>query len=360
VYVAPNASGRAADRSCSSPAFASINKAVDAVAPGGTVIVCGGTFHEDVALNKSVRIEGRSNATIDAKNLINGFLVTADKVTITGFTVKNAVGEGILVKNARNATIEHNTITANDQGVALTNPVPNTYEFCAPINGTKNDCGENIHLLGATNALVSNNIVTDGAGGILLSDETGPTSHNVISNNTVGNNHTACGVVLASHNPAAAPGGKPAAKVAGVYDNTVSGNNIFSNGLQSGGGAGVQVASPLPGGAVWNNIISKNIINGNGHAGFTLHSHVPGQYMAGNVVTGNQIGVNNLNGDLSFTPQDKETTGVLVGTVSPLSITISHNVIGPDHFAIYTVGPVTIAGANTNFFTSDEVNVSAN
>jgi parallel beta-helix repeat protein len=360
VYVATKANSRAADRSCSTAEFTSLNKAIGAVADGGTVIVCGGTYREDVAVTKSVKIEGRDNPTIDAKTLINGFLVTANHVTISGFTVKNAVGEGVLVKNAKNATIEHNTVTSNDQGVALVNPVSNTYEFCAPLNGTKNDCGENIHLLGATNALVSNNVVVDGSGGILLTDETGPTSHNVISNNTVGNNHTACGVVLAGHNPAAAPGGKPAPKVAGIFDNTVIGNNIFANGLQAGGGAGVQMATAAPGGAVYNNTVTRNMINGNGHPGVAVHSHAPGQDLNGNVVTGNQIGTNNSNGDLSFPAQDKETTGVFVGSAGPLTITIKNNLIGPDHFGVFLVGPITANGVHNNVFTSDDVEVSTN
>src|ERR1700754_4659432 len=199
VYVATKASSRAADRSCTTAGFTSINKAGTTVANGGTVIVCGGTYREDV----------------DATKLTNGFAVTANRVTISGFTVKNAVGEGIIVQNAANATIEHNTVTSNDQGVALKNPVTTTYPFCLPTNGQAHDCGENIHLVGATNTLVSNNVVVDGAGGTLLPDETGPTSHNFISNNTVGNNHTACTVVLAGHTPAAAPGGKPAPQVGG-------------------------------------------------------------------------------------------------------------------------------------------------
>ncbi|NMO53912.1 hypothetical protein HH310_22365 [Actinoplanes sp. TBRC 11911] len=360
VYVATKANSRSADRGCSTASFTSINKAIDAVADGGTVIVCGGTYREDVAVNKTVKIEGRDNATIDATKLINGFLVTANHVTISGFTVKNATGEGILVKNAKNATIEHNTVTSNDQGVALVNPVSTDYEFCQPTNGAKNDCGENIHLLGATDALVSNNVVIDGAGGILLTDETGPTSHNVISNNTVGNNHTACGVVLAGHNPAAAPGGKPAPKVAGVFNNTVVGNNIFANGLQGGGGAGVQMATGAPGGAVYNNTVTRNMINANGHAGVAVHSHAPGQDLNGNVVTSNQIGTNNSNGDLAFPVQDKETTGVFVGSAGPLTITVKNNLIGPDHFGAFLVGPITANGIHDNVFTSDDVDVSVN
>jgi parallel beta-helix repeat protein len=358
VYVASNASSRAADRSCSSPSFTSINGAIAAVSDrDGTVIVCGGTFHEQVLVNKPVRIQGRSDATVDAKDLDNGFHVTTNGVAITGFTVKNATGEGIIVSNAKNATISHNTVMANDQGFAD----PNTdYPLCQPVNGTPNDCGENIHLMGATNAVVRDNIVTDGSGGILLSDETGPTAGNTIVDNTVGNNGTACGVVLAGHNKAAAPDGKPAPKVAGVFNNTVTGNNIFNNGRKSANGAGVQMATGVPGGAVYNNKVTKNIINENGHSGVTVHSHTLGQYLNGNVVTDNQIGENNINKDRAFATPDNDTTAVFVGAVAPLSITIKDNVMGPDVNGIFTSGSVKVTGVDENFFTSVEHPVSIN
>jgi parallel beta-helix repeat protein len=348
VYVSTTGSSKAADRNCDTPAFNSVNKAVGAVATGGTVVVCRGTFHEDVTVAKSLRIDGRSNATIDATNLINGVRITAPHVTVSGLTVKNAVGEGIIVDSTSFATIVGNTVKSNNTGVRLVNPVKTDYPFCQPQNGAANDCGENIHLVGSSNNVVQGNSVTDGAGGILLSDETGPTSHNTIGGNMVADNHTACGIVLAGHNPKAAPGGVPASTVAGVFDNKVTGNAISGNGLQSTGGAGVQMATGAPGGAVYNNTVSLNAINGNGHGGVTVHSHAPGQFLNGNVVTGNQIGTNNINGDLAFPAKDTQTTAVVIGTVAPLSIKVSGNVMGPDHFGIFTSGPVTVAGEHNS------------
>jgi hypothetical protein len=55
---------------------------------------------------------------------------------------------------------------------------------------------------------------------------------------------------------------------------------------------------------------------------------------------------------------DKQTTGVLVGTVAPLSIKVSGNVIAHDHFGIWTTGPVTIQDERDNSFAGDAVPVA--
>jgi nitrous oxidase accessory protein NosD len=61
---------------------------------------------------------------------------------------------------------------------------------------------------------------------------------------------------------------------------------------------------------------------------------------------------------MDFAPHvDTQTTGVLVGTVSPLSITISGNVIAQNHFGIWTTGPVTAQGEHGNLFLGDTVPV---
>lgn len=340
--------------------FGSISSAVAAVAPGGTVIVQGGTYHEDVAVTKSLTLEGIRGATIDAANLINGVMVTADHVTVKGLKVEHATGEGILVQNAEHDTVENNTVTDNDLGVALKNPVENTYAFCQPLGAEANDCGENIHLVGSSYNTVRDNTVTDGSGGILLTDETGPTSHNTVSGNTVRDNSTACGVVLGGHNGNAAPGGTPAPAVAGVFDNLVIGNQISGSGLKSDGGAGVQMSTGTPGGAVYNNTVKYNNIYDNGHSAITVHSHAPGQYLNGNVVTGNVFGTNNLNGDNNFANTDDATTAVFVGTVSPLSITVKDNLIDDNEVGIFTTGPVTVKGERQNVFFHVATPVSTN
>ncbi|GII57954.1 hypothetical protein Pth03_63430 [Planotetraspora thailandica] len=357
VYVSANASGHAKD--CGPAAFRTINAAIAAVASGGTVVVCGGTYNEDVAVTKPLTLQGRSKATIDATKVINGITVTADHVTVSGFTVKNAIGEGILVNGADYVTLKDNVVSHNDLGGLPTGAVPNDYPACAAQGGVPGDCGEGIHLMGSSHSTLKDNVSTDNSGGILISDETGPAAYNRIAGNVVTDNLYACGVTVVGHNPAAAPGGKPAPSVAGVYGNVVSGNRITGNGA-NGGGAGVVIATPLPGGAVYDNTVEGNSISGNGMSGVTVHSHVPGQDLNGNVIRGNKIGINNVKGDTDVTPADTQTTGVLVGTAAPLSIEISGNVISKDHFGIYTAGPVKLVSGRKNVFPGVAVHVSAN
>jgi parallel beta-helix repeat protein len=345
VYVSTHASGHATGKNCGSAAYHSISAATAAVAGGGTVVVCGGTYHENVTVTKPLTLEGRS-ATIDATNLTNGVTVTASRATVGGFTVKNAIGEGILVNKADAVTLQNNVVTHNDLGGLPVNPVPNSYAQCQAQGGVPGDCGEGIHLMGSSHSTVRNNVSTGNSGGILVSDETAPSAHNRISGNVVTRNTYACGITVVGHNPAAAPGGKPAPSVAGVYDNDVTGNTITDNGTQSEG-AGVVLATGLPGGAAYDNTIEGNHISGNGLSGVTLHSHVAGQYLNGNVVRGNLIGTNNLNGDKDFpAPFDTETTGVLAATVDPLTLTVTGNTISKNHYGIWTTGPVTLKGQN--------------
>lgn len=121
------------------------------------------------------------------------------------------------------------------------------------------------------------------------------------------------------------------------------------NGLR-GEGSGILMASPFPGGAVYDNTVVGNYASGNALAGVTVHMHAPGQDLNGNVVTGNLIGTNNVNGDFDSPPFALDTAGVLVRAVAPLSITVTGNVISHNTDGIWITSNVTVAGASRNVF----------
>lgn len=331
VFVSPPST-----QSCggSAPSYTSITAAVDAVPAGATVIVCRGTYNEDVVVNKAVHIIGWgatdnvANAPITSPvySLVgsNAFTVLASGVTIEGFTVENATGDGILVGLTNHTTILHNY--AVDNG------------------------GTGIDLLSSSWSTVSGNRATGNAGGgVYLTDDpvppnnAVPTSHDVVSGNVLDGNSGGCGVILADHSGA------------GIFDNTIFFNQINDNGNDPAGtGAGVVLASPVPTGAVYSNLIQFNEISGNGLAGVTLHSHIPGQgSFSGNVVTGNDIGTNNLGGSASEVngdDNDPVTTGVYIGSFDPLTITIVGNVIHNDQDGIFAAGSPTVEGVSSNLF----------
>ena len=135
----------------------------------------------------------------------------------------------------------------------------------------------------------------------------------------------------------------------GLSDNLIVGNTLVNNGTTAGAfgpGAGVVLASFVPGGAVNNNTVTGNNIVGSGLAGVTLHSHLPGQNLNGNVIASNNIGTNNLLGDFA----DTATTGVYVGSVNPLTIIVIGNRIHDNHNGISAAGPITIVRTNANVF----------
>ncbi len=338
--------------------FSTIGAAVNAAQPGDTIRVSAGTYHEGVIIppSKTLNIVGLGNPTIDATGFDNGVLVLASGSRVTGLTVTNAIGEGILVMGAPGAPIQHvlingNTVVHNDQGNPTGGVISDSaYPECNGAGLIPGDCGEGIHLMVADNSWVANNQVSDNAGGILLTDEFGPTDGNLIAMNNVSDNTFDCGITVVSHNPSSFANGVPQPTAGGVFNNRIAANTILQNGL-AGQGGGVILATPFPGGAVYNNVVQYNLIAGNGLAGVTVHSHAPGQDLNGNVVDGNYLGTNNLDGDFDFSPFiDPVTTGVLVATVAPLSITIENNTIANDVYGIWTMPATMATGTASNTF----------
>lgn len=103
LYVSPSGSSGNPDTSCSTAAYKTISSAVAAASPGGTVIVCKGTYAESVTVGKPLTLLGKT-ATVDATGKPFGIGVVVSAVTVSGFTVQNAQGEGIAVAPAGGIT----------------------------------------------------------------------------------------------------------------------------------------------------------------------------------------------------------------------------------------------------------------
>ena len=101
-------------------------------------------------------------------------------------------------------------------------------------------------------------MVEDNVGGILVTDEFGPSAHNVIAFNVSRDNEEDCGITLPSHKAATVTD----PTMGGVYDNLVFGNVSEGN-----GGAGVGMFAPFPGTASYDNLVIDNTLKDNGEAG---------------------------------------------------------------------------------------------
>ncbi len=384
VYVARNARPHNADRSCGSAAFRNIQSAVNAAPAGGTVIVCKGTYHEQVVTSKPLSLVGQQ-ATIDeagvtptlkvsipglgTQTIFAGVVILSSQVRFSGFTVSNALGEGVvaagLTRPISDISISHNSVVHNDLGGGV--PPASTYFECAAEGQAPGDCGEGVHFIAVAYSQITGNRIADNSGGILMSDDTGPTHNNLVADNVVTGNSSDCGITVPGHNPAALnAAGVPQPSVAGVYDNVIRDNTVTDNGIE-GEGAGVLFANAAAGTASYNNLVEGNYIAGNGLSGVTMHAHTisPGQFedLSGNTIIGNKIGKNNIDGDTldsPASPEDLQTTGVLVfsgGT--PVSVTIARNLIFSNHFGIWLSKPVTAQGLRTNVFVNVNTPISA-
>src|ERR1700761_9253165 len=148
LYVSPKAGPHAKDRSCRTAASRRIQSAVNAARAGGTVVVCTGTYHEQVVLSKPLSLQGEHAVISQAgvtpaftvtlpglgkQTIFAGVVIVSSDVTISGFTVRDAQGEGILAAGL-GATItglgiSHNAVVNNDLGAGV--PPKSPYFQCA-------------------------------------------------------------------------------------------------------------------------------------------------------------------------------------------------------------------------------------
>jgi parallel beta-helix repeat protein len=210
-----NADGAAAD-GCNDPDANTIQDGVNAASTGDTVLVCPGTYAENVNVDESVSVESTDGAdatTVQSANSNNNvFNIAANDVTINGFTVQgtgsatDVVGIGAagsisgyeilnntiqdntfgIYANGSDALIENNLIRNNNRTGAAsgngiyadqgsTNITVNENEFAdhantsilftganTGLNITNNDItGNRILLITTTESTVSGNTITD-------------------------------------------------------------------------------------------------------------------------------------------------------------------------------------------------------
>ena len=366
---------------CGNAPYPTINAAVTAANPGDTVVVCPGTYTEDVVINKALTLTGE-NATIDAAGLDNGVQVVTSHVTVEGFTITKAIGEGILVgidsmKDKEFGFVASQGFVLSNVAILDNNVVNDNQGFSGPGGSTSTcaypgDCGGGIHFNVVSHSTMSGNRVSGNADGVLLTDDYGPNFDNVIANNWVAYNANECGITFPSHNPNAVNVNSTTNQVTGrnptmggVYDNKVLNNVSVDNGtvvategpgVTTGSGAGVGIFGSGPGTGAYDNLIQGNYLAGNGLAGVTIHAHGPGgEDVNGNQILDNVIGTNNTGGDPEdgpHFPQDPLTTGISIfSAVATVQITIAGNHISSNNVGIwYTSSTVTPTALPTNSF----------
>lgn len=329
VYVSPSGTASKSGHSCKQAKYSSIQDAIEAAPVRGTVVVCKGTYPGGVNLDKRLILSGKPGATIDATGMAYGVGVSASGSTVVGLRVENA--------NLANSIADGIVTVGFDSNGSPTGAANHVKVVGNVVTG---NVGSGIDLNSTSGSVAFGNKANANGVGVNIADDLGlPAKHNLVSHNVANKNFGGCGIALADHSGA------------GVVGNVVDHNVANDNGLSSSSrpdasaGSGVILASPIPGGIVTGNLIMHNRFAGNGHAGVVVHAHVPGSDFSGNVISSNLIGTNNLRTD----ENDLQTTGIYLGSASPMTIKVSGNQIHDDYYGIFTSGPVTLTGKHNRF-----------
>jgi hypothetical protein len=163
--------------------FTSIQRAIDGAAPGDTILISEGYYHESILIEKPLILRGNSTSScrVDAMNSVFGVEILSDQVTILNLTIVNSgatvfengairihrsdnvtlsrvdVGNnlnGILVQNCSNITITDSLSHGNGQGIMIEDTVGILVRNCTitgnTINGILASDGENISIINST------------------------------------------------------------------------------------------------------------------------------------------------------------------------------------------------------------------
>ena len=166
--------------------FSMISDAVMNANDSDTIIVCPGTYNENVNVDVSVEIRSYSQNTSDTIVKANNsddhvFNVTANNVYISGFTVTGATDTfkaGIYLYSSNNSRIENVNASNNRYGIHLSHSSNNIIE-----NNTvssNNWDGISLHWYSSSNIIANNTVNSNNDDGISLLHS----SSNIIANNT--------------------------------------------------------------------------------------------------------------------------------------------------------------------------------
>jgi parallel beta-helix repeat protein len=261
---------------------------------GQTITVDPGTYTENVDVNKSLTIRSSSgnpdDTIVQAANHEDHVIdVTADSVTISGFTVGDVSGicnTGICFKYANYGTVSNNNCSSNEIGIYL---FYSNNNVITDNSATCNNCGIRLYD-SSNNDIIDNTVIgnsRDGDGiylssscyhntikgnsvcncdwGIFLSPLKNIAGYNDITENTVRNNKY--GIALSNGCNNKIRGNNANGNYCGICLYTSSSNNTITNNNCAGDNLyGIRLSLSK------NNIISNNNCSNNNESGISLRT----------------------------------------------------------------------------------------
>ncbi|MFO7619149.1 MAG: NosD domain-containing protein, partial [Thermoplasmata archaeon] len=271
---------------------------------GHTIEVSAGTYYENVVVNKQLTITGagRDVTIIDGNGDGDTVKITANYVTLSGFTVQNSGTEmvatdkdaGVEISYVDYCTMENLLVRDNAIGIYL-------YTHCIGTTVIDNIVSNNtygIYVWYSDNNIVSNNTASHNAvgiylcysGGNMIADNTASPNNDYgidlyfrSNGNTVVNNNASynnCGLYLYSfcdNNTVANNVASHNANI-GIYLTSNCRNNLVANNTASSNNAiGIYLLT-----SCINNTIADNFVSSNGNRGISVYSN--GNFIVNNTV----------------------------------------------------------------------------
>ena len=162
--------------------YSSIQEAINNANSGDTIFVHNGTYYEDVVANKSISLigENRDLTIIGGYRAQNIIVVTAENVSIEGFTIKKigtipytgirVVSKNIIIRNNKISDVSEGVLIASVNNVISQNIISNT------------SSGASIYF--SINNVFSDNLISNNSMGLSVYFS----SNNVFSDNTISHN----------------------------------------------------------------------------------------------------------------------------------------------------------------------------
>ncbi|MEF8837592.1 MAG: right-handed parallel beta-helix repeat-containing protein, partial [Candidatus Bipolaricaulota bacterium] len=334
ILMASPVSGEKLTVSSEGNNYESVQAAIDATAPGDTIVITEGVYAGNLVVNKNLSLRGEGSVTVTASPDTKGNPVVAIgssevSVTLSGLTFKGAIkGEsgtctdteeglcpaGIAVRGDAELTIKGSLITDNYMGgIYLKNVSAATVEN----NEIVENRGNGVYLRDSSSVTLDNNTIRNNSGGIRARDDSQLTA----SENTIESSKNE-GIDLSD------------TAQASLIKNTIAGNDDEGIKLSDSSRA----------------TIDKNKLSNNG-GGIALGDSSEAT-ITSNELTENKIGVGLL-GETKATIKDnlitnEEIEGVGIVLLDSAAGTIEGNEIVASMIGIYSLSDKVIDGGDNN------------
>lgn len=267
--------------------YLSIQAAVDNANHSDTIIVYPGTYTENINVNKRLTIiskSGNSNDTVvqAANPKDHVFEVTANNVTVSGFSLKSAGGTrenpkaGIHLQTAQDCIISNNLLVNNLVGIVVES---SSNIYLVNNTGTSNELYGIRLQSSSNNSLISNEVSYNGFGISLISS-----NNNELGNNTANSNNN-YGISLFQSGNNRLVNNTASNQKYGICLCLSNNNELGNNTANSNNFHGIFLWKSI------DNLLNNNTANSNELYGIHLWGFSNNNRLTGNTASGNNDGI---------------------------------------------------------------------